>query len=106
MVFLDLGAWMNKISDTNKISVGLFVACSGSLWKDNSDSHSPQPHRDGGEQHPALSDYGVISQGEFDGDKTFNADQREMKDNNRDECEAEPCLHPANCLQHMVVMRA
>ena len=103
MAFLDLGAWMHS---TNKKFVGLVVACSESLWKDNSDSHSPQPHRDGREQHSALSHYGAVSQGEFDGDETFNADQRKMKNNNRDECEAGPCLYPANSPQHLVVLKA
>ena len=90
----------------NKVSVGVVVARSKRLWKDKGDSHSPQPHRDGREQRSAISHYGVVSQGELDGDKTFNADQSEMKNNDSDECEAERCLYLANTLQHMVVMRA
>ena len=90
----------------NKVSVGVVVACSKRLWKNKGDSHSPQPNRDGREQRSAISHYGVVSQGELGGDKTFNADQREMKDNDSSKCEAERCLYLANTPQHMVVLRA
>ena len=62
----------------NKVSVGDVVARSKRLWKDKGDSYSPQPNRNGREQRSAISHYGMVSQGELDGDKTFNADQREM----------------------------
>ena len=90
----------------NKMSVGVVVARSKRLWKDQDDSHSPQPNRDGREQRSAISHYGVVSQGELDGDKTFNADQREMKNNDSGECEAERCLYLANTLQHLDITRA
>ena len=90
----------------NKVSVGVVVARSKRLWKDQDDSHSQQPHRDGRKQGSAISNYGVVSQGELDGDKTFNADQREMKDNDSGECEAERCLYHANTLQHIDITRA
>ena len=41
--------------------------------------NSPQPHRHGSDLCSTIGHYGAVPQGELDGDETFNADQREMK---------------------------
>ena len=63
------------------------TAYSKRQWKDKRHHHSPQPYCDGGDQRSAFSHYGVISQGELDGDETVHADQREVKDDGRNEQE-------------------
>ena len=61
------------------------TVCSKHLWKYNRHSHNPKPQRDGSDQRSAFSHYGVIPQGELDGDETFHADQREVKDDDRND---------------------
>ena len=59
-----------------KLLVSIAAAvCSERLRKHENSCNNPQPNCDGSDHHSAISHNRVISQGVFDGDNAFDADQ-------------------------------